>query len=322
MSDLIQKCKVCRGLLDEEDLFCANCGTEAPHQAGESLQHEVPTHSFQCQGCGASMSYDARVQSLRCPFCGSDGVSETKTQRVLKANRVVGFRVTQEQVTRQLRRWLGRSFWRPSDLASSAVVEKMVPVFVPYWVFSASTHTYWVADSSNVPRGARGNWVPMSGEHRGNYAGVLVGASSSLSTYETAAICPFDLAAAVPLTHDVTGQTIVEQFRVQRKYARPQARQGLEQLEAQACRAYVPGNARNLKVNVRLSELQSEPVLLPVWILAYTYKNQLYRYLVNGQTGKATGQAPWSYWKIGIAIGLAVFLALVLLVVLVGIAAS
>ena len=30
MSDLISKCEVCNSLIDEEDLFCANCGTEAP----------------------------------------------------------------------------------------------------------------------------------------------------------------------------------------------------------------------------------------------------------------------------------------------------
>ena len=41
-------------------------------------------------------------------------------------------------------------------------------------------------------------------------------------------------------------------------------------------------------------------VLLPVWIMAYRYKEKLYRFLVNGQTGRATGAAPTSILKVAI----------------------
>ena len=91
----------------------------------------------------------------------------------------------------------------------------------------------------------------------------------------------------------------VEQFSVQRKYARPLARQALDAMEADACtRQYVPGSARNVHVNVRVEGMTSEPVLLPVWIMAYRYRDQVFRFLVNGQTGQCTGTAPTSYAKI------------------------
>jgi hypothetical protein len=76
------------------------------------------------------------------------------------------------------------------------------------------------------------------------------------------------------------------------------AQQGLEELERQACRQYVPGNARNVHVNVRTEGLASEPMLLPVWIMAYRYRDQVFRFLVNGQTGKSTGTAPTSLPKV------------------------
>ena len=82
-------------------------------------------------------------------------------------------------------------------------------------------------------------------------------------------------------------------------------RSPLEELERQACRRYVPGNARNVKVNVKLEGLQSQPVLLPVYVMAYRYQNRLFRFLVNGQTGAATGQAPFSYKKLWAVVGIA-----------------
>lgn len=306
MSDVLERCSVCAALLDEEDLFCANCGTEAPHAPAQgAVATQAATHNFICQGCGASMSYDASAQTLRCPFCGSDGLQKQSDAKMLKPSSVVPFAVEQAQAERIMRQWLGQGFWRPGDLASAAAIDKITPVYVPYWVFSASTHTYWAADSSRTPAGARASWYPVTGDHEGHYAGVLIGASSALTPSETSALCPFELAQGVPAEQVDLNNVVYEQFVVPRKYARPQAQALLETLELQACQKYVPGNARNLRVNVKMSGLTSEPVLLPVYIMAYRYKDQVFRFLINGQTGRATGQAPFSYRKLAAVLGIA-----------------
>lgn len=317
MSNL-DRCQVCGALLDEEDMFCANCGTEAPLREGQSNQRPksaVATHNFECRGCGASMSYDASAGTLLCPFCGSEKLQQKKNSRVLAANRVVPFRYSRRDAELQMRHWLGKGFWRPSDLQQKAAIVKMTPVYVPYWVFEAQTHTYWTADTSQTPAGARGDWFPLSGEHRGEYRGLLIGASGVLTPAETHAICPFDLAAGKPLAEvDLTDVT-TEQFALARKFARPLARQGLESQEARAVELqYVPGKARNVKVNVKIENQASEPVLLPVWIMAYRYQSQVFRFLVNGQTGASTGQAPFSYKKLAMVILFAVLALLALLI--------
>jgi predicted RNA-binding Zn-ribbon protein involved in translation (DUF1610 family) len=299
MSDLISKCTICQAFIDEEDLFCGNCGAEAPNRSGiVATPTSVVKHSFECQGCGASMSYDADAQTLRCPFCGSEKVTAQPGTRSLAAKFVIPFVVNQNNASLILRQWMGNGFFRPNDLVETARVEKMTAVYVPYWVFRATTKTYWTGDSSHTPAGARGDWCPKFGSTYSDYAGVLIGASSSLTPSETRAICPFDLADQVAADTFDVGATIVEQFRVPRKYARPLARQGLEELERQKCQAFIPGRSRNVHVNLRLQGLHSEPVLLPIWIIAFRYREQLYRFLVNGQTGQETGRAPFSYAKL------------------------
>ena len=39
-------------------------------------------------------------------------------------------------------------------------------------------------------------------------------------------------------------------------------------------------------------------MLLPVWISAYRYRDKVYRFLINGQTGEVSGESPKSWWKI------------------------
>ncbi|MEO1972611.1 MAG: hypothetical protein ABGX07_13700 [Pirellulaceae bacterium] len=305
MSDLLAKCSVCQAFIDEEDLFCANCGAEAPHdETVLATPTTLVTLGFECQGCGASMNYDADAQTLRCPFCGSAGIQTQSTKRTLAAKFITPFAISHDEASTILKRWMGNGFFRPNDLVQTASVEKMTGVYVPYWVFRASTKTYWTGDSSATPIGARGDWYPLFGSVNSSYSGLLIGASKALTPGETRALCPFDMAAQVVAEDFDKGTTLSEQFRVPRKYARPLARQGLEELERKKCASLIRGRSRNVKVNVRLQGLRSEPVLLPIWIIAFRYREELYRFVINGQTGKSTGKAPFSYAKLFVLVAI------------------
>ncbi len=305
-------------MLDEEDLFCANCGTEAPERGDvHALHSRGATHNFQCSGCGASMSYSAKDQALACPFCGSVQLEEQKDAKVLAPEFVIPMTVSQHDAIAAMRKWLGQGMWRPGDLSENAMLVTTRPVYVPYWVFEAETHTYWTADTNRTPAFARGDWCPMAGEHRGQHKGLLVGASGALTPAETASICPYDLSQGKPPAEVDLQFASVEEFGLQRKYARPLARAGIEERERKHCDAlYVPGRSRNVNVNVKIEGMSSVPVLLPVWIMAYRYKNKVYRMLVNGQSGRVTGSAPTSVLKILAAIGGGLLVVILLTLIL------
>ena len=248
MPDILIKCGTCGAVLDEEDLFCPNCGTESPSREGEAAAAaHLTTHNFICRGCGASMSYDASAGTLRCPFCGSTQLEKQADAKEIAPQAVVPFVITQEQAIAAMRQWLGNGFWRPGDLSQQAAIVKMTPVYVPYWVFQAQTHTFWTADTNRTPPGARASWYPVTGTHEGTYNALLVGASGALEPAETAALCPFDLSTAAPPDKIDLTNSIYERFTVPRKYARPLASQGFEQLESQACQQYVPGLVAKLE---------------------------------------------------------------------------
>ena len=50
-------------------------------------------------------------------------------------------------------------------------------------------------------------------------------------------------------------------------------------------------------------------ILLPVWLAAYKYRGQTYRFVVNGQTGKVQGERPYSAIKIAFAVLVGLLLA-------------
>ena len=39
-----------------------------------------------------------------------------------------------------------------------------------------------------------------------------------------------------------------------------------------------------------------------MWLSAYTYRNKVYRLLINARTGELRGERPYSAWKIVLAV--------------------
>jgi hypothetical protein len=65
------------------------------------------------------------------------------------------------------------------------------------------------------------------------------------------------------------------------------------------CASEVPGDThRSLDVHTDYSGQTFKHVLLPVWILAYTYGSERYQLVVNGYTGAIAGKHPISWVKI------------------------
>lgn len=316
--DVPARCTLCRNVVDVEDLFCASCGREVEPAAGGAPAApalEQGLVGFDCRGCGASLTYDAGAQALRCAFCGSTSLERQAgtTGRVPPSSRIP-FTVDEDHAVQAFRAWVGRGLFRPRRVQQEVRLEVLQSVYVPCWVFSGTTETCWTADTDRTPPFARADWCPVSGESPGAFEGVLVPASGSLEPRELERLLPYDFAAAVPYRREEVADLPVEDVGVSRRGARPAARARIEELERERCARLVPGRSRNVHVNVLIRDMASEPVLLPVWINAYRWRERVYRFVINGQTGEVVGRAPVSRAKVALAVVLA--LAVIALVVL------
>ena len=51
-------------------------------------------------------------------------------------------------------------------------------------------------------------------------------------------------------------------------------------------------------VDTHYSNTTYKNVLFPLWTAEFKWKNKNYNYAINGQTGKVTGERPYSWFKI------------------------
>ena len=69
------------------------------------------------------------------------------------------------------------------------------------------------------------------------------------------------------------------------------------------CSEKVPGDTqKDLRVDADFSGQTFKHILVPVWLLAYTYGSQNFQVVINGYTGSIAGRYPKSALKIALLV--------------------
>jgi hypothetical protein len=316
MTSPVTTCERCESALEKGDLRCAVCGQAAP--LAVQRRTAVAVQILRCKGCGAAVSYDAKLQAPGCAYCGSVMALEALEDPMEQTEFYVPFTVGPPSAQLALRRWLGGlGFFRPSNLRSEARLESLRPLWWVSWVFDAMALISWAADSNHGSR--RADWAPHAGQTEMEFDDIIVSASRGLSEEETDALAPYyDILGARPEPQGAESAT-VEQFDVQRSLARRRIMQAIDETAGERLtQRHIPGSRfRNIHVTSLLTKLVTRRFALPAYVLAYRYKNRLYRAVMSGQDASFVfGSAPYSVAKIVavVAAGLAALLAIAYLI--------
>lgn len=282
----------------------------------------TPVKTTTCQSCGATVSFGDNVTATRCDFCDSPQVMEqTDNRNVVRPESLVPFAVERQAASDKFGGWLRGLWFRPSDLKHLARVDQMHGVYVPYWTFDATVDSAWNAQSGYyyyetewyTATDAQGNtsrqsrqvrktrWHWSSGARTDAYDDVLICASRGLPTDLADRLRTFDTRALVVYEPRYLSGWKAEEYAVELNAGWKIAVDRIESSQRGRCARDVPGDThRFLSVNNRFRNETFKHVLLPIWISAYRYKDEIYRFLVNGQTGEVTGKAPYSWIKIAL----------------------
>ena len=333
-----QPCETCGAPVEPHDKFCPACGMphHVPVVTAEVVEVEQRKH-FRCENCGSEMAVDPKQRSYVCTFCDSTYVVEFSpaTTGRQRPEFVIGFSVTPEEAQEKFRQWIAdKSLFRPGDLKTAAVADKQKGVYLPFWSFSmlaesqwsAAIGEYWYRTETYTTRDKDGKmvtrtrqvreteWWPLSGKHHRYYSGYLVSGSRGLSQPDAERIKPFQLPALKRYEPYFLAGWLCEEYSVLREDALVTCQQEFYRREQSHVTGFLPGDThRDLQVSTHFRDVNSDLCLLPVYILSYRYKDKLFRFLVNGQTGKVAGDKPIS-WRRVTAFTVAIIAALALLV--------
>lgn len=296
------------------------------HVSSTSLS--LDSKEIQCSGCGAvSLVSD---HSIRCPFCGSpiivelhDSISRVSPESLLP------FSIDKSAAQSSFLHWLKTRWFAPNDLYNRAQKDGMDGIYLPFWTYDTKTFTqyrgekgvYYEEDESNFS--ANGNrqarrvkkirWFPASGKINLNFDDVLVCASQSIPHELIDPLEPWDLKSLQPFNSKYLSGFITERYKIGLKEGFEHAKEKIDRLIVEEIKREIGGDTQRIHTkSVKYSGTTFKHILLPLWISSFRYRDKVFRILVNARNGEVSGERPYSWIKISIAI-LTVILGIILL---------
>ncbi len=327
-------------------LVCPYCGTTSPATLGSDpgsvREHDLAAAlralpaekrdwdrdrtAVQCQSCKAISLFGATRVAQRCDFCGSPAVLPyTNTRHAIVPESLLPFRVAEPEVRQSMRRWYNGQWFAPNRLKTGALTDTVHGIYIPYWTFDARVHARWTAEAGHayyVTRRVNGKlqqvrqirWEPAAGDLIRVFDDELIAATQGVKPALLHEVEPFPTEELKPYDPGYVSGWVVEQYQIDLVAAAAHSREVMDAKAREACAEEVPGDThRNLAVSTSYADQTFKHVLLPIWVLSYTYGARSFQVVVNGMTGAIAGERPWSWIKIAFAVMLALIAVVIVL---------
>jgi hypothetical protein len=281
------------------------------------------TKVAKCQDCGAQIVFSDNLTATECTFCCSSKVlPQVENRKLLRPESLLPFAVDKRKAAVAFTQWLRTRWLRPSSLSVMATMERISGVYVPFWTFDAHVDSSWTAEAGfnrereetvaevengetvrRTKRETYTEWESVSGSRADDYDDLLVCASGGLAGGLIEEFKEYPTHMLKPYVPEFLAGWRAEEYSIDLQSAFTKTRMKVEEQQRQRCAKDVPGDKhRDLVVANQYTKLTFKHILLPLWIAAYRYQNQVYQVLVNGYTGEVVGKAPWSWVKVTLCV--------------------
>jgi LSD1 subclass zinc finger protein len=299
------KCEYCgaTNAISENDSRVEELDFGVYLRALEGKMEVQEVEEVRCDKCGAEQPMAGNLFAGHCTFCGAAIVSKSYASRRIKPKSIVPFQLDRAGAQESFRRWLRWRWLAPGDLKRYAQSDATLSgVYLPFWTYDCQTSTDYTGQRG-VKRDKSTSWTSVSGHVDRFHDDVVVVASRSLPPSLQGAISRWDTKALVPYQPEFVSGFQAEAYQIGLSDGYQVARSMIDERIRHLIRRDIGGDQQRIdSVRTQYSDVTFKHVLLPVWISAYRYRDKVYRFLVNAQTGETTGESPLSWWKVALLV--------------------
>jgi ribosomal protein S27E len=298
----------------------------------ERRGYGAPTVKVKCQSCHAISVFEAGRVAQRCEFCGSPSIAPyEETRDPIRPESLLPVRLSESQVRDLIKQWYASRWFAPNRLKGAALTDTLHAIYLPYWTFDAQVHADWTAESGDhyyetvtrtdsqgrqyTEQVQRTRWYPSSGELDHFFDDELVPGTTGVRMDLLHKVEPFPTDQLAPYDPSFVRGWTVERYQVDLRQASDISHEEMEQETEAMCSQEVPGDThRNLQVDAQFSGRTFKHILVPVWLVTYTFGPRTFQTLVNGYTGSIAGDRPVSWVKVFFYVILPILIVLLIFI--------
>lgn len=256
---------------------------------------------YRCESCGGDIVGDETLASTHCPYCDNPIVMLEQFRGDLRPNLLIPFQLDKKAAEKAFLKHSRGKRLVPKIFRSKKHIEEVQGLYVPYWVTTCradcevlfrcerTTHS---SDSENDYYTTEVFHVERSGTLDFYY--VPVEASSKHDRELLESIEPFDFRGAVPFNSAYLAGYLADRYDIPREQSQARAEERIKNSMLTAFDDTMEHYDKTEIEHIGISFLNGriDYCLLPVWFLNTRWKGKLYRFAMNGQSGKLVGTLP------------------------------
>lgn len=276
----------------------------------------------QCNKCAATFSMTPFSISSNCPYCDTPAI--TNFVKTITPESLLPFQLSHEKAQTLFKKWIGSLWFAPSQLKKFVNGdEKLKGYYLPHWTYDAQTTTHYQGQRGDIyyvtvertvmvegrqvrqrVQEARIRWTPVSGYVSDSFDDITIGASKTISRTILENLTPWDTTTLVPFNEKYLAGFDSEEYTVGLDNGYELAKIKMNSVIEQHIRYDIGGDRQQInQISTRYNNTTYKNVLFPIWTAKFKWKNKTYNYAINGQTGKITGERPYSWLKIAMVAG-------------------
>ena len=290
-----------------------------------SDEEQASIRVFRCPSCGGEILTDENTAATFCPYCDNPTILPGRLSGGLKPDAVLPFQTDKEDAKAAFLRLCKGKPLLPKEFTDRQRLEKITGMYVPFWLYDCDAEFDGSYKATRIHRWSDSLYNYVKTDHfllrRGAssaFSGIPMDGSKKMDDTFMESIEPFDYAQMVDFdTAYLTGY-LADKYDVPSESGKERIRQRVDRSFDDQLQATLLGYATVVPTgkNLQIRHSRARYVLLPVWMLNTRYKDKIYTFAMNGQTGKMTGELPVcpkrsAAWFGGIFAGVTVLTALI-----------
>lgn len=329
------KCEYCDNIFDVDTVRVYNesegqipedhfSWEKTPKQEwGEAEQTVI--RAFQCPSCGGEILTDETTAATFCPYCDNPTILPSRLSGGLKPDAVIPFKNSKEDArTAFLNLCKGKPLL-PREFTQEQRLEKITGIYVPFWLYDCEAGYTGSYKATRIHRWSDSMYHYTKTDHfllrraaDAAFLGIPMDGSSKMEDTFMESIEPYDYSQLVDFDMAYLSGYFADKYDVPSENGETRIRDRVDQTIRDELQSTLLGYATVVPTarHLNIHHSRARYVLLPVWVLNTKYKDNIYTFAMNGQTGKMTGSFPvcpkrTAAWFAGVCAGVTVLATLV-----------
>ncbi len=281
------------------------------------------TEVIQCTNCGAKEIINKKEIATHCSFCGTTNIVKTSDMVGIKPDGICPFEKTLEEAKSLAKKWVKRKKFAPNSFKKTATIQSLKGTYAPAFCFDCVTQTtydgrlgenhekYYTDSQGRRQSQTYTTYFNISGTHNRVFDDLLVHSSATIPYENMLELEPYPTKTCAPYSDKyLAGYTATTYSKDGNSTWKDCQSQVSSIVRGEILAKYDYDVVERFNANTKYTSASFKYTLLPVYVGHHTFKQKNYNFYVNGSTGKISGKAPVSGWKVfflvlGIAVGIA-----------------